>query len=122
MSLSWNFPLGTKTYQTTQSYPTSTIRSEGSSGVNVNDLMTVSHEKIKSSGKVSSVLIFDHTIVPTATDVCTSESSIRALLKVQFDPLDGRTTTEADITTLLEQIAAFIAVPDNVSRFLNQEH
>jgi hypothetical protein len=120
MAFTSDLTIGTTVYSQTASYPTSTLRSDSAAGVNAQSNMTISHETLK-SGRVSSAVILDDELLPVTDEVCSKPSLIRAMLKLQYHPYDGRTDTSAVVKELVASLVAF-ATEANITKLLNKEH
>lgn len=113
--------IGTKTYNLQSQRTLSSVRSDASRPVGEPRLLTISHENAK-NGRRSSVIILDDTkIVSVAGASVPVTDNVRLLLKAQFSPFGGRTTTADDINDLLTQLITFMGDPANVAKLLNQE-
>jgi len=113
--------IGTKTYDLQSQRTLSSTRGDASRAVGEPRSLTISHENAK-NGRRSSVIIFDDTkIVSVAGASVPVVDNVRVLLKVQFAPSGGRTTTAADINELLTQLTTFLGTPANITKLLNQE-
>lgn len=113
--------IGTKTYALTSQRALSSIRSDASQPVTAPKTITISHENAKNLRRSSAVILDDTIIVSTAGAVVPVKDNIKVLLKVQFNPFGGRTTTTADINAAIAQLVAFLGVPANITKLLNQE-
>lgn len=112
--------LGTNVYSLTTQRINASIRSDAAQPLSEPNTLTISHENAK-NGRRSSVVIFDDIKVLTSSSTLPLQDNVKVMLKVQFNPLGGRTTNEADINALLADLVSFISEPTNVTKFLNQE-
>ena len=110
----------TKTYSLTTTRPLSSVRSDAAQPVSEPNLLTISHENAN-SGRRSSVVIFDDTKVVASAGEIPVTDNIRLMLKVQYNPFSGRTTSTADINQQIVELVDFLSVPANVTKLLNQE-
>jgi hypothetical protein len=115
--------IGTNVYSLTSQRTNSSLRSDPSTGLDNPNLMTISHEVAK-NGKVSSVVILDSEVVVPCTDTCTitpASDTIRLQLKVQYNPLIGRTDTATEIERLRVLLVTFASNATSFAKFLNKE-
>lgn len=112
--------------QNTQTLPNATydktIQGYGNSSFSVEDptfkvsrKLTVSHTTAK-SGVVNSVVYIDD---KRTTDPLKNPSNVRMQIKVQYNPLEGRTDTLATLNSLKADLDAFFAA--NLGSILNKE-
>lgn len=111
--------LDTTTYSLVSQYPQSSLRSDASQPVSEPLTMKISHETSK-AGRRSSVILLTDTAVVT-TGASNVKDDVVAMFKVQYNPFSGRTTNEADILALVDQLKLFLADPANIDKILNQE-
>lgn len=111
--------IGTETYALRTQRVNSSVRAEISQPVSEPRLLTISHETSK-SGRVSSVVMIDDSKVVQIGSSAPTVDTMRALLKIQYNPLSGRTGVEAEIKAMIAALAAF-ATDANISKLLNQE-
>lgn len=112
--------INTKTYSLRSQRATSSVRSDATRSITAPKTVTISHEVAKSARVSSAVMIDDKVVVTSAAGV-TSSDTIRALLKIQYNPYSGRTTTNADIKAAIADLVAFLGVTANVDKIINQE-
>lgn len=110
--------IGTKTYSLTTQKPLGSIRSDAAAALSNPRQLTISHELSKT--KRSSVVIVSDTLSVPVTGALPATDSIRVMLKLQYDPFAGRTTTEADVKAAIDELVAFLTVA-NVDKILNLE-
>lgn len=113
--------IGTKTYSLQSQRTLSSVRSDATRSVSEPRLLTISHENAKNGRRSSVIIIDDNKVVSIAGANVPVSDNVRVLLKVQFAPSGGRTTTTADINELLTQLTTFLGTPANVTKLLNQE-
>lgn len=113
--------LGTSTFALTTQRPLSSVRSNASAPVSEPKTLTISHENANSGRRSSVVILDDVKIVSTAGALVPVKDTVKLLVKVQYNPFGGRTTTTADINSLITQLIAFLNTPANVTKLLNQE-
>lgn len=112
--------LGTTVFALRSLRSTSSVRSDNNQAVDHPRLLTISHEVAK-SGRVSSAIMIDDTVPVTVGTSQVGSDTTRVLLKLQYNPLSGRTTTSADLKLALAELAAFISVEANIDKILNRE-
>lgn len=111
--------LNTKSYVMKAQRATSSVRGVATRPVSEPLSLTISHETAK-NGRVSSVIMIDDTaVVQSGTSVAHAET-LRAMLKIQYNPLSGRTSIDAAVQALCADIVAF-ATPANITKLLNKE-
>lgn len=110
--------VGTTTYSLRAQRMASSVRGDSTQPVSEPRLLTISHETAK-NGKVSSVLMIDDTAVVSSGTTASSDT-IRALLKIQYNPLSGRTGIEAVINSAIDDLKALLT-PANITKLLNKE-
>jgi len=120
MSFSPDITLDTQVYSLQAQRTNSSIRSDASQPLSEPNLLTISHENAK-NGRRSSVVILDDTVVISPDGLNPTPDTIRLMLKLQFNPLGGRTDNEAVINALITQLSAFMADSTFVTKLLNQE-
>lgn len=111
--------LETIPYDLVSQNPYRSTRSNAARPVNEPETLVISHETSK-SGTRSSVLILDDVkVINTGTSII--KDSIKSHFKVQFKPYSGRVDIETVIQAQIARLQAFISVPANIDKFLNQE-
>lgn len=110
--------LGTATYSLTAQRVNSSIRGDASQPLSEPNLLTISHENAK-NGRRSSVIILDDTKIVGGTTIV--PSTVRTLLKLQFNPLEGRTDIETALAAQIAEVVEFLSNPALVAKILNQE-
>lgn len=109
--------IGTDTFALRSQRSTSSERADTNQTVSEPRILTIAHERAKSN-RISSVVYIDDTkLVQSASSVLTPDV-IRALVKIQYSPLSGRTATEADVKLAITQLIAFLSVEANVNKLL----
>lgn len=108
------------TYSLVTQRALSSLRTDSSRSLENPATLNVSHE-VQKDGKVSSVVYLDDIATLVATDTKPIVDDIRVQFKVQYNPSNGRTDTEAVLNNLLSQLTTFLGVADNWNRFLNKE-
>lgn len=111
--------IGTEVYALRSQRTNSSVRAETSQSVSEPRLLTISHENAK-SGRVSSVIMIDDSKVVQIGASAPSLDTMRAMIKIQYNPLSGRTGIEAEIKAMIAALAAF-STDANISKLLNQE-
>lgn len=111
--------LNTKTYTLKAQRATSSVRGVSSRPVAEPLNLTISNETAK-NGRVSSVIMIDDVkVVQVGTSIPTADT-IRALLKIQYNPMSGRANIDTVVQALCADIVAF-ATPANITKLLNKE-
>jgi len=110
--------VGTRTYSLRSQRMSSSLRGDATRTVSNPRLLTISHETAK-NGKVSSVMMIDDTAVVTnGTSVV--NDTIRVMVKLQYNPLVGRTDITTTIMAAIDELQALL-VEANVTKLLNKE-
>jgi hypothetical protein len=111
--------LGAVAYDLVTQNPYRSMRFDATQSLASPNSLTISHETAK-TGTRSSVLIFeDIDVLSTSTSII--KDSVKTQFKCTFKPLSGRADIEAVINAHIVQLQAFLAVPENITKFLNQE-
>lgn len=117
---STDITLGTHTYSLRTQRVNSSIRADPTQPINEPNTLTISHD-VAGSGRVSSAVIFDDTKTVQIGASSPSPDTIRAMVKIQYNPLSGRAGIESAINALIVDLVAFIQAPANVTKLLNRE-
>lgn len=112
--------IGSQTFSAVTSYGSSTIRRKTGEPVSEPTDLTISHEVAK-NGRVSSAVIIDDVKVVSDTNGIVTDN-VRALVKLQYNPASGRSTLDADIRALIDDLVTFLGVAGNVDKLVNREH
>lgn len=110
--------VGTTTYSLRAQRMASSVRGDSTQPVSEPRLLTISHETAK-NGKVSSIMMIDDTAVVSSGAVASSDT-IRVLLKLQYNPLSGRTDIEATVNSAIDDLKALL-IPANITKLFNKE-
>lgn len=110
--------VGTRTYSLRAQRTASSVRGDATRAVSAPRLLTISHETAN-NGKVSSVMMIDDTAVVT-NGTTVANDTIRAMIKIQYNPLVGRTDTTAVINSLIDELKLLL-VAGNITKLLNKE-
>lgn len=124
MAMSPDITIDAVTYSSSIVKPNSTVRADATQPVTDPDYMTVSHETAQ-NGRVSSVIIFEDIKAIPCNDTCQivpGQSSIKAMLKIQYNPKDGREDFNAALVNLLAAINTASGDAALMDKFLNKEH
>lgn len=121
MSYSPDITLGTDVYSLQSQRTNASVRSDAAQPISEPNLLTISHENAKNGRRSSVVIIDDTKIVSTANATIPVADTVRAMFKVQFNPLGGRTDNEAAINAAVTQLIAFLSDASYVDKLLNQE-
>lgn len=116
--------LGVNVYSTQVVKPTSTIRGDASREIEDPAILTVSHETGK-NGRVSSVMIIDDSALVPCNDACSTTpgiSNVRGMIKLQYDPTDGRANLDTVLMVVLAELMALLADSALMTKFRNKEH
>lgn len=112
--------IGTDVFALRSQRSNSSDRSDTNQSISEPRVLTISHEKAKNNRVSSVVFIDDQKLVQIGSSVPQLDN-IRVLVKLQYNPLSGRLTTEADVKLALTQLLTFLAVEANVDKLLNLE-
>lgn len=112
--------LNTHVYSLSAQRTSSSTRRDSARAVSAPRSLNISHETAK-SGRVSSVAYIDDVAVVQVGSSAPATDSIRVLLKLQYNPLSGRETTETDLRAALTDLISFLSESGNVTKLLNQE-
>ena len=118
--LNQDITLGTSVYSLITQRATSSLRSDASRALDLPVSLTVAHETA-SSGRISSAAYLDSDEVVEDANGVPSTDTVRVMLKLQYNPLSGRTTTETELLRLRDQVIAFISDATNWDKMLNKE-
>lgn len=124
MSMSTDITLGTASYSTTVSRPTSTVRNDGTQPIDEPISLTVSHETAK-NGKVNSVVyidIIEKVPCDSACQLTPGVSGVRGQFKLSYNPLEGAADLAANTALAIDQIKLFLSDTALVAKLLNKEH
>jgi len=115
--------INTNTYSLITQRANSSVRSDASTGLDNPNTLTISHEESK-TGRVSSVVILDSEAVVPCQDACTTAPSvdnIRLMMKIQYNPLNGRTDTATEIERLRVLLSTFVNDSASFAKIINKE-
>lgn len=112
--------LVTDVYSTTQVRINSTIRAVPKLPIGKKQLLTISHEVAK-SGAVSSAFILDDSDVVGTLEPAKVANN-RFLLKIQYNPLIGRTNADAVMAEQRSKMIEILSDDAMFAKFLNLEH
>lgn len=115
--------LGDVTYALQTQRPTSSVRADSGRELEKPVTLSIAHETGK-NGRVSSVVIFDSSEVISCDDTCAinpTTDNIRVHLKIQYNPLSGRTGIDIELKRLLAELQVFMVSTDLMDRFENKE-
>lgn len=99
---------------------TSSLRSDAAQPVDEPRTLTVSHE-VQTNGKVSTAVFLDD--VGNVSSITNAmSSSVRVLLKFQYNPLEGRTDLDTVVPELITQLVEILESPNFVDKLMNKEH
>lgn len=112
--------IGTENYALRTQRASSSVRAEISQPVSEPRLLTISHENVK-SGRVSSAVMLDDSKVVQIGASAPTLDTMRVMVKIQYNPLSGRTDIDAEIKAMITTLTTFLGVAGNVTKLLNQE-
>jgi len=112
--------LGTEDFAKTVERPTSSERAVAGLTVGNNVKLTISHETSKTGIRSSAIILDDTDLVTGAGDPVPANN--RLLLKLQFNPLSGRTDATAVIVAQRARLVAILADDALWAKFINSEH
>jgi hypothetical protein len=123
MAMSSDLTLGTVTYSSTVIKSNSTLRANAARPIEDPEVLTISHE-IAKNGKVSSVILIDDNEALPCTTTCNTPttSNVRAMFKLQYNPLDGRAGLVTSITYVINQLQLALNDATVMAKFVNKEH
>lgn len=113
--------INTNVYSLQSQRTLSSVRSDSARSVSEPKLLTISHEIIKSGRIATAVMVDDTKIVSLPGAVVPTSDTVRAFVKIQYNPLMGRLTLEADIAAAIADVVAFLSDPTYVDKLLNRE-
>lgn len=115
--LSTTTPVATFSLVTTRA--NSSIRGDASQPLDEPRVLTVSHES-STNGKVSSAIMLDDAANVSSLGIANS-SGVRVMVKIQYNPIEGRTDIEATVNELYAQLTQLLDAP-TINKLLNKEH
>lgn len=110
--------LQTKVYSTTKVGGFSTTRNVAGLPSNTAKSLFISHQESKKL--MSSVVMLTDSAVLSITDNVPLIDDIKVMMKFSYAPMSGRTTTEADVKSMVLALTEFLT-PANVVKLLNRE-
>lgn len=111
--------IGTDTFSRTITRPTSSVYSDNNQPLTNPRTLQISHETAKSA-RVSTAVILDDTQTVTIGNT-TSPDNVRVLLKVNYNPLGGRSNLTGVVKEAIAELLAFAQVESNITKLLNKE-
>lgn len=111
--------LNTKTYALSAQRTNSSLRRVSTRPVSTPLELNIAHEVAK-NGRVSTAIYIDDVAVVQIGSSPATKDTVRALVKLQYNPMSGRTTTNTDIKAAIADLVSFLSVA-NIDKLLNQE-
>lgn len=111
--------LNTKVYSLTSTRPNGSLRRVATRPVSEPLSLTISHETAK-SGRVSTVAYIDDVAVVQIGSSAPVADNIRVMVKIQYNPLSGRTGVEDSISAAVADLVALMSA-ENIDKLLNRE-
>lgn len=111
--------LGTETFAKQSVRPLSATYADNNQVLSNPRTLTISHE-VGKSGQVSSAIILDDSkTIPVGNSLVTDK--VRALFKIQYNPLQGRADLAAAIKAAVTELSTFVGDTNNFNKLLNKE-
>lgn len=111
--------LGTNTFDKQSVRPLSATYADNNQALNNPRILSISHE-VGKSGQVSSAVILDDSLaIPIGNTMVTDK--VRALFKIQYNPMMGRAELAAAIKTAVADLISFVGADANLAKILNKE-
>lgn len=111
--------IGSNTFAKQSVRPLSASYADNNQPLDNPRLLTISHEVAK-SGQVSSIVMIDDTkVIPVGTTFVNSKA--RVFMKIQYNPLQGRSDLVAAINAAITELTTFVGVAGNITKLLNKE-
>lgn len=111
--------INTRTYNLIAQRATSSVRSDATQPLSEPNTLTISHENVKSGRRNSVVILEDQKTISNGTAII--NDSMKIMVKVSYNPFSGRTDIGVDLENLRAELVAFLSVPANFTKLLNQE-
>lgn len=111
--------LNTKAFSLAAQRTQSSLRRVSTRPVSAPLELNIAHETAK-SGRVSTAVYIDDVAVVQVGSSAAVKDTVRVLVKLQYNPMSGRTTTNADIKSAVADIVSFLSTA-NIDKLLNQE-
>lgn len=111
--------IGSNTFSKTVTRPTSASYADNNQTLSNPRILQISHETAK-SGRVSSAVILDDTANITVGSNLIA-SNVRVLVKISYNPLEGRADLTAAIKAAILDLNTFLGADANVTKLLNKE-